>query len=79
MRQQTMIERIAQVIADDAGDGRDYSVVARNVLQAIREPTNGMWKGWSGNPYPDLEDEDSVEHLRFYQCMIDAAIEEVPE
>lgn len=66
-----MIERVAQVLSELAGDGRDYTDVARAAIEAMREPTLFMMnKGGTRVPDGPLQAEE------VWHAMIDATLSE---
>lgn len=65
----SMIERIAGVLADNAGDGRDYTDVARAVIKAMRDPTEQMRSAME----EDIDWDGDV--VRAYHAAIDAALQ----
>ncbi|MGN6451348.1 MAG: hypothetical protein ACTHLK_22690 [Brucella intermedia] len=77
MTQQTMIERIAQVMAENAGDGRDYTGIARSVMEEMRDPTDLMGNGLNTLPGGYRAGSHSASDI--WRVMIDAALEEKPE
>lgn len=65
-----MLERVATVLAANAGDGRDYTDAARAAIEAMREPTQAMRDAMND----DIDwDGDAV---RAYVAGIDAALKE---
>lgn len=68
----TMLERIAEVMADNAGDGRDYSGVAAQVLEEMREPTAEMLD--AASKADGAYAEDTAPAGVHWRAMIDAAL-----
>ena len=77
-----MVERVAKVLADHAGDGRDYTDVARAAIAAIREPTDRMRDAMQKEPILDFAQEGGNLHLlgvdaaRIFASAITSALEE---
>lgn len=74
---ETMVEKVARVIADNAGDGRDYTDVARAAIDAMREPTERMIsEGESAAKVGIGKCCDDEALPRVWHWMIDAALAE---
>lgn len=74
MSDETMVERLRQIISEARAEEKSDAYIARAAIQAMREPTEAMLL--AGERAEELGDSPAYKHWR---AMIDAALSPQPD